>query len=367
MKTLRWFCTLGLLFLLIQTLYGDGKFYVLDKTPIGVPYQRALILHDGSAECLILQSEYLLPKGAEPNIAWVVPVPEIPELAALDSGSLSEIFWMLSFTTRPSSTSIGSYIELVIILTPLLLSIVGFYMYFKNQITNQPQWVTANRKKIGKFSCAGLIVTFILGFVFMPTLSVKYAGLKVLKHEQVGVYDIHVIMGTDPNAVFDWLKEGNFHFEEKDKAVFEDYIKKDWYFVTAKVNPHQEYEDQELVNEGLVSPLVLKFETPEPIYPLALTSTVGQPTEILLYVVGKSKYSCDDRLNLAFFDKSKEFLFEDLQQFVKPAEFMNEFIYKNLPYMTKFRGTLDPEQMKEDLVFTEDPNHKPYREHVIVW
>jgi len=33
----------------------------------------------------------------------------------------------------------------------------------------------------------------------------------------------------------------------------------------------------------------------------------------------------------------------------------------------KFKGTLNPEQMQEDLVFTRAENEQPYRRQIIVW
>ena len=53
---------------------ADGKFYrpALDKTQVGVPYQRALIIHDGATETLLLQSEYFISdQTPATEIAWV--------------------------------------------------------------------------------------------------------------------------------------------------------------------------------------------------------------------------------------------------------------------------------------------------------
>ena len=38
--------------------YGDGKFYYVEKIPVDVPYQRALLIFEDGKETLILQSKY---------------------------------------------------------------------------------------------------------------------------------------------------------------------------------------------------------------------------------------------------------------------------------------------------------------------
>jgi hypothetical protein len=37
------------------------------------------------------------------------------------------------------------------------------------------------------------------------------------------------------------------------------------------------------------------------------------------------------------------------------------------PYLCKFKDTLTPDQMREDIVFTKAQDDEPYREHIVRW
>jgi len=68
---------------------ADGKFYSSERVPPGLPYQRALIAHDGGRELLILQSKF---EGEAKDFGWVVPLPSVPELASMDMEACRRLF-----------------------------------------------------------------------------------------------------------------------------------------------------------------------------------------------------------------------------------------------------------------------------------
>ena len=105
MRLVFYFCLLYACFVPGSLALADGRFFTPDKTPAGVPYQRALIIHEGGMEYLLLQSAYLLPETSAPSdIAWVVPVPDVPDLGALDSYDASYLFHRLARLTQPNVT-----------------------------------------------------------------------------------------------------------------------------------------------------------------------------------------------------------------------------------------------------------------------
>jgi hypothetical protein len=75
------------------TAWGDGKFYVREKVPADVPYQRAILLFHEGSETLVLQSKYDLGgSGAAAALGWVVPVPAVPEMASVDPAPAEQCF-----------------------------------------------------------------------------------------------------------------------------------------------------------------------------------------------------------------------------------------------------------------------------------
>jgi len=122
-------------------------------------------------------------------------------------------------------------------------------------------------------------------------------------------------------------------------------------------------------NLRLADPIILKFPAHEAVYPLSLTANTKQPTKILIYILGKSKMACGGRLETVF---AEERPFRDSKMFdreIEPDGFLDD-VHGSLllnPYITKFRGILKPEEMKQDLVFTPAPDNLPVREHLTIW
>ena len=88
---------------------------------------------------------------------------------------------------------------------------------------------------------------------------------------------------------------------------------------------------------------------------MALTGTTNTETEVLLYILSDHKMECGERLKLTFFgEKSNPFPGDS-------SEFFSDMKTKSWQ-MSKFKGTLEPDQMKEDIVFKQAKDDEPYRE-----
>jgi hypothetical protein len=330
--------------ILCGTVCGDGKFYFSEKVPVGIPYQRALIMLEKNKETLLVQSQYQVISSDTNTIGWVVPVPNVPELGTMNADR-ANIFFLL-FNQRSQPNHIG--LRYILLLVAIIVAL--YFIWSKIMGGN---WV--------QISIAVLLSLCVLWFFLMPSLGkAKISDVDIIKSQIVGIYDVKVIKSDNAESIIQWLKENNYNFDPNDLMVFEDYVKKGWCFVAAKVNQPETQKSREVINQGLASPLILRFDANEPVYPMALTAVSGKDTEVLLYVVAPHKMDCGQKLKTVFFGEVRSPL-NILENMVEPNDFFNGIDYYKCN-LTKFRGRLTSQQMKDDIIFKPADNNEPYRE-----
>jgi hypothetical protein len=183
---------------------------------------------------------------------------------------------------------------------------------------------------------------------------------------QSGVYDVRVVKAGESGELIRWLNENQYQFDEGDMQVFDEYMRRGWCFVVAQVDPTRSGDDK-IISEGLVAPLILRFETDAPVYPLVLTSTAGQDIQVGLFVLGEHKWQNDGRLGLEYAGEVQVSVLEEVCGQAVPELPAACHEDANLPYLCKFLGTLTPAQMRGDLVLTAAEDDKSYRKHIIEW
>jgi len=349
---------------------GDGKFFV-EKIPPDIPYQRAIILFHENSEILVLQSKYELSQTTDVNsLGWIVPVPTTPEVASLEAYLAGSFFFNASIRTQPEAFRIS-----IIFFSIAVLFFLGGFAYLLICAVEYPFLSKIRRSKTtwGRQARIGVIVTLVAFFltILMGTqpLGISLGGsndIEVIKAVEAGIYDVKVIRSDNVDAILSWLKENGFGFNDNDAQVFKDYVDKEWCFVVAKVEP--ETEEHKIVSNGMVAPLILKFETDTAVYPLALTSTIGADTEILLYTLSDKKLSCNERLTLRRARKTEPLsLIQRLQYGMEPEAYALLTDVPKSMILCKFKKRLKPEDMKQDIEFEFATDDEPYAEKIIVW
>lgn len=352
-----------IIFYSMNTLLADGKFYGLEKVPPTIPYQRALIIFDGHHETLLLQSKYDkydFDSQKKHSLGWIVPVPSIPNLASMPADRAQKLFFSLGFRSRPVITRVSLYIAYSLCFCAMaLLIILCFFSYF-DKLSLFP---TFHRYRVKIFiSTFFLLIISSMGF---PSLGIE--GIEVIKTEKIGIYDIQVVKAQKADKLIHWLNKNNFKFNDADKSNFESYIKRNWCFVVAKLQIENKLEKREIITEGLVAPLILRFKTNNCIYPLALTATIGHNTQVLLYVVSQQKMISGGRLKLQYAGRKFGTYFENfLKDCVVPKDFFADS-EENLSWLCKFKGILTSGQMQQDLHFNQAKDSEVYRERKVKW
>jgi hypothetical protein len=353
-------------------LLADGKMFWPEKVPPGIPYQRALILFEGGVETLVLQSQYKVPEdGGKTSIGWVVPVPAPPDVASLEPGAAYRLFWDLNWATQPRITSVSALLALV----ALAVSVVALVAYLAflpaSRHVRVPQWFASRRRVVGELIVLGFAVS--LGVtLLLPSLSTAGAEVvDVVSTQQVGIYDVRVVQSNDTKELIAWLNGNGFAFGGADREAFGAYVSRGWCFVVATIVPSAKEHPDEVAVEGLAAPLILRFPRKQPVYPLALTATGGYDTEILVYLAATQKMTCDERLKLRSAGERSEGVLDHLVSQCEPQGFFaGKLLARTSPrrlFVTKFKGSLTPAEMAEDLVFAPAADDAPYRERVFRW
>lgn len=340
----------------LGSLFADGKMYWRETIPPEIAYQRALIHFDQGIQTMILQSKMDL-EVVEPGdmMGWVVPVPAVPELAALPGDHGYHLFHRVSRYTVPRMIDISS---LLFFWGPILVSVV---LLILGLVSRKPKFLFISLFVL--LSSALLVPSF-------TTASLEgMRGVEILHTGSVGGYDVQVIRSDDPGDLIIWLQEYDFHFDEADTQMFQTYINQEWCFVVASIDPIKDLLSTRGRFEGLVSPLVMRFPVERPVYPMALTGSGGFETTVLLYLLSEMKMN-SDHLTLraaVLLPEDEESIFpnEVLEEVDPPGFFTG--INLNLSYLSKFKDTLSPSQMKEDFVFTPATNQAVYRETIVEW
>ena len=218
------------------------------------------------------------------------------------------------------------------------------------------------------------IATLFFSFLFMRTMTFGYLGhagvnhvdedVHVLKSEQIGLYDAKVISADNADALIDWLRGNDFRFNEEHKKVFDEYIRKNWCFVVATAARQREGE-YVIGRQGMVAPLILRFEVDNPVYPLALTACAHCETQVLLYVLAPYRVACQHPLELRFAMERHIGVGLNTRIMLQcegaPSSFYDSCL-EWPSYLCKFTGRLGPKEMRKDIVFTRDSVQTFHRE-----
>jgi len=371
---------LALLLVLAALLAGsvpvlaDGGFYWTESIPPEIPYQRALLVFDGGYETLIVQSKYRMSSSATGEFGWVVPVPSVPELASVEPSMVDALFYELGDAAQPEVVRISDCLCGPLAFIGLFIAPAGgillFLLIVASLFIPGLEFIRRHLKLLAVMAVLliliGAISILALAFYASPMAGPGGYAVDVIREEQVGIYDVQVVKAGDAGDLIGWLNENRFQFDEEDTRVFDDYLRRGWCFVVARVDPTRSADDR-FTAEGLVAPLILRFQTAAPVYPLALTATAGSDTQVLLYVLSEKKWQNDGRLELEYAGQVHLSLLEAICREALPDMPAGCFAHGPLSYLSKFKGTLTPAQMEEDMVLVPAQDDAPYRKHITMW
>ena len=251
---------LGVWLLLICNVDADGcfVFHWNKQLDINEPTQKAIILHYQGREDLVLQVKY---EGPAEEFGWLIPVPGLPEVR---KGSM-DCFYEVSRLTQ---------------------------------------------ERFPAFWSRGMS---------------ENAGVKVIQIKTVGAYEVAVLSATNAAGLGDWLDAHHFAFPKEKQEVLDGYVKKKWYFVAAKIDPNQNGfalqpgvprrtpepkaispSTRKKLANGELHPLIMSFSSEKCVFPLAISSVNGKPSEVSLYLLSSEPLTSRTVFDKKFADYRRE-------------------------------------------------------------
>ncbi len=381
---------------------GNGKVWPSEGVPPEVPYQRALIMHHDNEQVLILQTRFdpFEEITEESEYCWVVPVPSEAEFEYLKPWTIERLFQRADRMTYPDVLQVRDILKragLIFLAAWFILSIAIifapiFIIKFNIRCSQKSKTILAITATLGIIIPVTIAMTI---YFFLPAgtrATSGRRGVEVVRSQSVGPYDAFLLQAESSTDLHEWLTDNGFAYYEEDEPVLEEYIEKGWYFVFTRIRPGTDISHVRTARHGLMAPIVTRFHSEYPVYPLALTSTVGVDTEVVIYLLSDKRMSPGERMPLHTFMEPSLFAKNQLLEKTKATQTTYEkpigdnirweesehiegryYIHPfedwepEFRYLSKFKATLSPEEMRQDLVFNPDEDLTDYRKRVIRW
>ena len=226
------FLVLGLL-LLPQAALACGGFLSGDGTNVLPDKLLAALTFDplpegGGRERLVVQLSYRVNQGKIQNFGWMMAVPGKPQVSPAPDTLFSQL--------DKATTYKKNYIE-----------------------TLYDSLFPVNTGAVYK------------GLPGSSASQAPGGGVTVVSETRVGAFDISVVSASEQAALSEWANTNGYTTPTLNTPAVKDYLAKGWFFVLAKLAATGNASNS-TVSYGQSQPLLLTFDTPEPIYTWRLSA-----------------------------------------------------------------------------------------------
>ncbi len=258
----------GLIVLLVSAprAAADGMVFIeqaVSEDSARMPDQAALITFADGEQTLAIETRFIA-SGAE--FGWVVPLPSRPVVSPATRGTFPSLRAVFAPRVR-SGPPIGVVATLLVVGAILLALLVGVRIPM----------------------IAWLIGLACAAWWFLPGLgttrglpSGSDASVEIVDRTILDDFEVTTIASKDPGALRAWLAEHSFKTPPQAIPVIDDYVARGWVFACTRLRAKAD-----TTAPRTPQPLVFRFATREPVYPMRLTGVRnGGPLALDLYVFG---------------------------------------------------------------------------------
>ncbi|MBD3220328.1 DUF2330 domain-containing protein [bacterium] len=188
-------------------------------------------------------------------------------------------------------------------------------------------------------------------------------GVDVLQDVAVGIYDVMVLASDQASSLVDTLDVwGYLHEDNRELAtpILEDYVARDWVFVTVRVDSASFAEwvqDVPWFGYGTVQPLEMAFAAEAPIYPMRISAiSATADSRVTVFAVA------DERLIFEGAETryANRFGEQELAAFAEHWPHAAERLQPGR-FLTRLERTMGPEDMDADLVLEPSDDRREFR------
>ena len=254
---------------------GAFKRMIEDPTAATMPDQAALIAFDGTTQTLAIQTRF---EGDPSEFAWVVPLPSPPQVESCPPS----IFKVLP-RLFPRRVVTDSAIPPVWI--PCLLLTIAIVTIPR---TKSP-WMRATIY-VGLLAIMTVVLLPALGTARSSAGAAGESSLEVRTH-LVGDHEVSILEAKRADEVTGWLTSHGFDVSPAAGEAIASYVRDGWCFVASRSVRTRTAASGETITPH---PLVFRFQTPSPVYPMRLTGANNTgPLAVMLYVFGSGTAEAD--------------------------------------------------------------------------
>lgn len=303
---------------------GDGKVLppVALAQEIAMPDQRALLAWKDGVETLVIESSFV---GEGTDFAWVVPLPAKPEVEPATRGTLSSAAALMLPTVIPSQPGLSGVlvVGLAVVLTAafagwrtvgfglrvvvvasagaVIGGIAGAFLGLAGvSAMIGAAWACVLGKDLIRRETSllahllVLVAGLLLWALTIPTFGKvrgladdpsSVAGGLIVERRVVGDFDVTLLSGRGGDGVARWLVENGFALPDAARAEAERHAAAGGWFVASRVR-----RDFAARGRSTPAPLVFRFPTAKPVYPMRFTGAGATgPLEVELFVFGPGR------------------------------------------------------------------------------
>ncbi|MGD8979860.1 MAG: DUF2330 domain-containing protein [candidate division WOR-3 bacterium] len=253
---------------------------------------------------ILVKSEWIDQGGGDyGGFAWVIPLPNIPEIGQLDAELFSDLAY-LSAPIRPTG------------------------------------------------GCAGPFTLGDNGGTYGGSIEPGREYYDIISYDTLGFLESVLIQTNTADSLTNWLTNNGYITPADAEEIFADYITRDWYyFFVARVDTTSESDDRNVA-------VKLTFATDEIVYPMKISSISSSAgNELYLYTIGEHKMFFDG----AELEYANLITSEELDAILIDFPALAAYIEQG-SYITKLKCYYNtPEDMDEDILLYRSPDDTEYR------
>lgn len=382
----------------VTTLHADGIILPPVAAPeVTMPDQRALLVWRDGTETLVIESRFV---SAGERFAWVVPLPSRPEIKPATAGTLPalqavfrpRIIAPASFSILAVATMLATPLLLLFVFEPhhaktiysralatilglgailALLGTVEAIVYDRGSgwvivptlVLAATAWALWRHPTRLVTSWALTLILLLLAAMAIPAFAKVRSstgpladGLSI-EYQVIGDYDVAILSGSDATNIGRWLNQNGFALPPASASVLAEHAAAGGCFVATKLRHAVPASEKQAPH-----PLVFTFKTSTPVYPMKLTGTgIRSTLDLDLFVFGDAVAHVENlplracgRVEIPVPGKATPRSHK--ASWTPPEEDLIEISHTalrelcvNTTIATRLRGTLQPDQMQEDM------------------